>query len=225
MGGGTAGDGSCAAGHDGVRRRAGAAVRRRAISPTRTPTGAARAGVPRQRLRARRRAVVHPEDLGRWASFIADPDTPARVCSPPRRSRRSATPKWCTTWTPGPWPGGSGLMLHRRGERVLVGHNGAMPGSWRARRAAPRAGGRRRAGEQLGRSRPGGAGGRPRAAGGRDDPDVAEPWRPGPRFRRTSRNCSASGGRRGRSTPSRCGRDGGGAGRRRAGRAAADSVR
>jgi CubicO group peptidase (beta-lactamase class C family) len=64
-------------------------------------------------------------DLGRWAVFLAQPDpavlsaaTLAEMCEPRvMHDLRS--------WTRG---GGLGLMLYRRGARVLVGHGGGMPG-------------------------------------------------------------------------------------------------
>jgi len=64
-------------------------------------------------------------DLGRWAAFIADPvaevldpDTVEEMCHPQvMRDLES----WRLAW-------GLGFMLHRRGERLLVGHDGAMPG-------------------------------------------------------------------------------------------------
>jgi CubicO group peptidase (beta-lactamase class C family) len=64
-------------------------------------------------------------DLGRWASFIAEPpaevlssDTLEEMCHP-------QVMRDLDGWTLG-W--GLGFMLHRRGERVIVGHDGAMPG-------------------------------------------------------------------------------------------------
>jgi CubicO group peptidase (beta-lactamase class C family) len=64
-------------------------------------------------------------DLGRWASFIAEPpaevlssDTLEEMCHP-------QVMRDLDGWTLG-W--GLGFMLHRRGERVVVGHDGAMPG-------------------------------------------------------------------------------------------------
>lgn len=65
------------------------------------------------------------DDLGRWASFIADPpadvlsaDTLEEMCHPQVVHDLDA---WTLSW-------GLGFMLHRRGDRVLVGHDGAMPG-------------------------------------------------------------------------------------------------
>jgi CubicO group peptidase (beta-lactamase class C family) len=66
-----------------------------------------------------------PSDLGRWASFLADPsaevlsaDTLEEMCHP---QVMFDLDEWSLAW-------GLGLMLHRRGERVLIGHDGAMPG-------------------------------------------------------------------------------------------------
>ena len=66
-----------------------------------------------------------PRDLGRWAAFLADPvadvlsaDTLDEMCHPQAMFDLDG---WLLAW-------GLGLMLHRRGERVLVGHDGAMPG-------------------------------------------------------------------------------------------------
>ena len=64
-------------------------------------------------------------DLGRWAAFLSDPDDAVL--------RRETVAEMATLavladplrWTLG---FGLGLMLHRRGDRVLVGHAGAMPG-------------------------------------------------------------------------------------------------
>lgn len=65
------------------------------------------------------------DDLGRWATFLADPaaevlspDTVEEMCHPQVVYDLDA---WTLAW-------GLGFMLHRRGERVLVGHDGAMPG-------------------------------------------------------------------------------------------------
>jgi CubicO group peptidase (beta-lactamase class C family) len=64
-------------------------------------------------------------DLGRWAAFVADPDgavlspdTVEEMCHPQVMYDLDG---WTLAW-------GLGFMLHRRGERVLVGHDGAMPG-------------------------------------------------------------------------------------------------
>ena len=67
------------------------------------------------------------DDLLRWGAFLADPDAAGAVLA------ASTVEEMCQpqvvydvdTWTLA-W--GLGLMLHRRGERVLVGHDGAMPG-------------------------------------------------------------------------------------------------
>ena len=121
------------------------------------------------------------EDLGRWASFIADPDTLGpgvlsaetveEICHPQVVHDLDA---WTLAW-------GLGPMLHRRGERVLVGHDGAMPG-FLAGLAVRRP-------EQVGAVVlvNSSAGADPGALAVDlalrvvvDDPDVAEPWRPGP---------------------------------------------
>jgi CubicO group peptidase (beta-lactamase class C family) len=64
-------------------------------------------------------------DLGRWACFIAEPpadvlssDTLEEMCHPQVMHDLDG---WTLGW-------GLGFMLHRRGERVIVGHDGAMPG-------------------------------------------------------------------------------------------------
>lgn len=64
-------------------------------------------------------------DLCRWGMFLADPD-PAILAAETVEEMRSlqvmADPQgWTLGW-------GLGLMLFRRGDRVLVGHNGGMPG-------------------------------------------------------------------------------------------------
>ncbi|HET8616345.1 MAG TPA: serine hydrolase domain-containing protein [Actinomycetales bacterium] len=65
------------------------------------------------------------EDLGRWASFWAEPDprvlAPATVAEMTHLHAMADLQQWTLGW-------GLGLMLHRRGERLLVGHDGAMPG-------------------------------------------------------------------------------------------------
>ncbi len=64
-------------------------------------------------------------DLGRWASFWADPDphvlAPTTVAEMTHLHAMADLQQWTLGW-------GLGLMLHRRGERLLVGHDGAMPG-------------------------------------------------------------------------------------------------
>jgi CubicO group peptidase (beta-lactamase class C family) len=64
-------------------------------------------------------------DLARWASFWADPDpavlAPATVTEMTHLHAMADQRRWTLGW-------GLGLMLHRSGERVLVGHDGAMPG-------------------------------------------------------------------------------------------------
>jgi CubicO group peptidase (beta-lactamase class C family) len=66
-----------------------------------------------------------PADLASWAAFLADPD-PA-VLSPDALAEMrhpqviADLDGWTLAW-------GLGLMLYRRGERILHGHAGAMPG-------------------------------------------------------------------------------------------------
>jgi CubicO group peptidase (beta-lactamase class C family) len=64
-------------------------------------------------------------DLGRWASFVADPvadvlapGTVEEMCQPHVMWDVDA---WTLAW-------GLGFMMVRRGSRILVGHEGAMPG-------------------------------------------------------------------------------------------------
>jgi CubicO group peptidase (beta-lactamase class C family) len=66
-----------------------------------------------------------PADLARWAAFLADPD-PA-VLSPDTLAemRHAQAMVDLDGWT---LAYGLGLMLYRRGERILYGHAGAMPG-------------------------------------------------------------------------------------------------
>ncbi len=66
-----------------------------------------------------------PADLARWAVFLADPD-PAVLSPDTLAEMRHAQviadlESWTLAW-------GLGLMLYRRGERILHGHSGAMPG-------------------------------------------------------------------------------------------------
>jgi CubicO group peptidase (beta-lactamase class C family) len=64
-------------------------------------------------------------DLGRWASFWADPDaevlSPATVAEMTHLHAMADLEHWTLGW-------GLGLMLHRSGDRLLIGHDGAMPG-------------------------------------------------------------------------------------------------
>lgn len=64
-------------------------------------------------------------DLGRWASFWADPDprvlAPTTVAEMSHLHAMADLQQWTLGW-------GLGLMLHRRGDRLFVGHDGAMPG-------------------------------------------------------------------------------------------------
>ncbi len=119
-------------------------------------------------------------DLGRWAIFLADPDaspgvlaaeTVEEMCHPQVVYDLDA---WTLAW-------GLGLMLHRRGERVLAGHDGAMPGFL--------AGLVVRRPEKVGAvvlantsaaADPGGLAIDLLLRVLDDDPDPAEPWRPGP---------------------------------------------
>jgi len=64
-------------------------------------------------------------DLGRWAAFLADPDAAVLAPDTVEEMCHPQVMYDLDGWTLG-W--GLGLMLHRRGERVLVGHDGAMPG-------------------------------------------------------------------------------------------------
>jgi CubicO group peptidase (beta-lactamase class C family) len=68
------------------------------------------------------------DDLARWGSFLADPDNAGAAVLTATTVEEMCQPQvvydvdtWTLAW-------GLGLMLHRRGERVLVGHDGAMPG-------------------------------------------------------------------------------------------------
>ncbi len=64
-------------------------------------------------------------DLARWGTFWADPDadvlSPRTVAEMTHLHAMADLQQWTLGW-------GLGLMLHRRGERLLVGHDGAMPG-------------------------------------------------------------------------------------------------
>jgi CubicO group peptidase (beta-lactamase class C family) len=66
-----------------------------------------------------------PADLARWAAFWADPDPAVLAASTVAEMTHLHAMADLQQWTLG-W--GLGLMLHRRGERMLVGHDGAMPG-------------------------------------------------------------------------------------------------
>ncbi len=118
------------------------------------------------------------DDLSRWAAFLADPDP--RVLAP------TTVDEMCypqamydvDAWTLG-W--GLGLMLHRRGDKVVVGHDGAMPG-FLAGLAVRRP-------EKVGAvvlvntsatADPGGLAVDLVLRVLADDPDAAETWRPGP---------------------------------------------
>jgi CubicO group peptidase (beta-lactamase class C family) len=64
-------------------------------------------------------------DLARWGAFLADPDP--KVLAPDSVEEMHALQVMAdpATWTLG-W--GLGLMLHRRGERLLAGHDGGTVG-------------------------------------------------------------------------------------------------
>jgi CubicO group peptidase (beta-lactamase class C family) len=64
-------------------------------------------------------------DLARWGAFLADP--PAAVLAADTLAEMTEVAVMADTlrWSLGY---GLGLMLYRRGERILVGHGGAMPG-------------------------------------------------------------------------------------------------
>ena len=162
-----------------------------ATSPTRTPTGCwpSRRDF-RRRLRARQPSCGRTvDDLARWAAFIADPDVTRRPCSPGHR-RGDVLPAGDVR--PGPWrlASGLGLMLHRRGERVLRRATTARcPGSWPAlavRRKEKVGRGRARS-NTSGVRRPGRPRGRRGAAHRRR--------RPGPRPRLAPWACRAAAGR------------------------------
>jgi hypothetical protein len=65
------------------------------------------------------------EDLARWGSFLADPD-PA-ILAPATANEMHAVQvmaepnRWLSAW-------GLGLELYRRGDVILAGHSGGMPG-------------------------------------------------------------------------------------------------
>ncbi|HEX6920436.1 MAG TPA: serine hydrolase domain-containing protein [Actinomycetes bacterium] len=117
-------------------------------------------------------------DLGRWAAFLADPaervlhpDTVEEMCHPQVMADLDG---WTLGW-------GLGLMLHRRGDRVLVGHDGAMPGflAGLAVRRAERVGAAVLANTSAGAD-PGGLAVDLVLAVLDGDPQPPEPWRPGP---------------------------------------------
>lgn len=117
------------------------------------------------------------DDLGRWARFIAEP--PAQVLSPDT-VEEMCHPQvmWdLDGWTLG-W--GLGFMLHRRGERVLVGHSGAMPGflAGLAVRRPEKVGAVVLANTSAGAD-PGGLAVELALQVVDDDPELPEPWRPG----------------------------------------------
>jgi CubicO group peptidase (beta-lactamase class C family) len=118
------------------------------------------------------------DDLGRWASFVAEPDpavlsadTVEEMCHPQVVYDLDA---WTLAW-------GLGFMLHRRGERVLVGHDGAMPGflAGLAVRRPEKVGAVVLANTSAAAD-PGGLAVDLATRVVEDDPDLPEPWRPGP---------------------------------------------
>ncbi len=118
------------------------------------------------------------DDLGRWASFLADPDPAVLAPSSVEQMCYPQAMYDVDAWTLG-W--GLGLMLHRRGDKVVVGHDGAMPG-FLAGLAVRRP-------EKVGAvvlvntsaaADPGGLAVDLVLRVVADDPDVAEAWRPGP---------------------------------------------
>jgi CubicO group peptidase (beta-lactamase class C family) len=64
-------------------------------------------------------------DLGRWAAFLADPDTRVIASKTMEEMRTFQSLADHERWSSGY---GLGLNLRRDGERILVGHGGAMPG-------------------------------------------------------------------------------------------------
>ncbi|MGH8895201.1 MAG: serine hydrolase domain-containing protein, partial [Actinomycetes bacterium] len=118
------------------------------------------------------------DDLGRWASFVAEPDpavlspdTVEEMCHPQVVHDLDA---WTLAW-------GLGFMLHRRGERVLVGHDGAMPGylAGLAVRRPEKVGGVVLVNTSAAAD-PGALAVDLVLRVLDDDPDLPEPWRPGP---------------------------------------------
>jgi CubicO group peptidase (beta-lactamase class C family) len=117
-------------------------------------------------------------DLGTWAAFLADPDgavlpadTVEEMCHPQVMYDLDA---WTLGW-------GLGLMLHRRGDRVLVGHDGAMPGflAGLAVRRPDKVGAVVLANTSAGAD-PGGLAVDLALRVLDEDPQRAEAWRPGP---------------------------------------------
>jgi CubicO group peptidase (beta-lactamase class C family) len=64
-------------------------------------------------------------DLGRWATFLADPDPAVLAPETVDEMRTVQVIDDQERWTTGY---GLGLMLLRDGDRILAGHGGAMPG-------------------------------------------------------------------------------------------------
>jgi CubicO group peptidase (beta-lactamase class C family) len=118
-------------------------------------------------------------DLSRWAAFFAEPvpevlspDTVEEMCHPQVMHDLDG---WKLGW-------GLGLMLHRRGERVLVGHDGAMPGflAGFAVRRPEKVGAVVLANTSSGAD-PGGLAVDLVLSVVDDDPDLPDAWRPGAR--------------------------------------------
>jgi CubicO group peptidase (beta-lactamase class C family) len=116
-------------------------------------------------------------DLGRWASFLAEPasdvlspDTVEEMCHPQVMYDLDG---WTLGW-------GLGLMLHRRGERLVVGHDGAMPGflAGLAVRRPEKVGAVVLANTSSGAD-PGGLAIDMVLSVVDDDPDLPDPWRAG----------------------------------------------
>jgi CubicO group peptidase (beta-lactamase class C family) len=74
-----------------------------------------------------------PNDLARWAAFLADPQATSQADRRPPVLDPATVREMCApavisdlrSWTAGY---GLGVQLWRRGERVFVGHTGSMPG-------------------------------------------------------------------------------------------------
>lgn len=118
------------------------------------------------------------DDLGRWAGFLADPDPAVLAASTVEEMCHPQVMHDLDGWTLG-W--GLGLMLHRRGDRVLVGHDGAMPGflAGLAVRRPEKVGAAVLVNSSAGAD-PGGLAVDLVLRVLDDDPDLATPWRPGP---------------------------------------------
>jgi CubicO group peptidase (beta-lactamase class C family) len=117
-------------------------------------------------------------DLGTWAAFLADPDAAVLSADTLEEMCHPQVMYDLENWTLG-W--GLGLMLHRRGDRVLVGHDGAMPGflAGLAVRRQDRVGAVALANTSAGAD-PGGLALDLVLRVLDEDPQPAEAWRPGP---------------------------------------------